>query len=255
MKEVSRSANKPSASLLLCAVSLALLVASASSVLAQIDIQCPPDVTVSNDLGLCSAVVVFPDPTVTGTNDSDLITITPPSGSTFPVGATEVLVTVSENTTNVASCSFTVTVVDAEAPVITDVAVSKVMLWPPNHKMVNVTVNYQVTDNCDSAPVSTLTVTSSETEDALGSGKTKPDWIVVDAHHVKLRAERSGKGVGRVYTITITATDKSGNSTLQDVTVVVPHDRGQGIGSQNGKGNDNGNGNGKGQNKGRALWL
>jgi hypothetical protein len=41
---------------------------------------------------------------------------------------------------------------------------------------------------------------------------------------VKLRAERSGTGEGRVYTITITATDASGNVSKQTVTVAVPHD-------------------------------
>ena len=47
-------------------------------------------------------------------------------------------------------------------------------------------------------------------------GNTAPDWEIVDSHHVRLRAERSGRGNGRVYTITITCTDGSGNSTQQE---------------------------------------
>jgi hypothetical protein len=47
---------------------------------------------------------------------------------------------------------------------------------------------------------------------------------VVDARHVKLRAERDGTGSGRVYTITINATDAAGNVTSTPVTVSVPHD-------------------------------
>ena len=37
-----------------------------------------------------------------------------------------------------------------------------------------------------------------------------------------LRAERSGQGSGRVYTITYEAKDKSGNATTSSVVVTVP---------------------------------
>jgi hypothetical protein len=46
----------------------------------------------------------------------------------------------------------------------------------------------------------------------------------VDAHHVRLRAERSGQGSGRIYRITITATDSLGNASSQTVTVRVSRD-------------------------------
>jgi len=86
---------------------------------------------------------------------------------------------------------------------------------------VNVTVSYTATDNC--GPVTcALAVSSNEPEDGLGDGDTGPDWVVVDAHLVRLRAERAGSGSGRVYTITITCTDGAGNSTSTTVTVSVP---------------------------------
>ena len=40
-----------------------------------------------------------------------------------------------------------------------------------------------------------------------------------------LRAERSGRGDGRVYTVTVTATDATGNSSQAELRFVVPHDQ------------------------------
>jgi hypothetical protein len=89
--------------------------------------------------------------------------------------------------------------------------------------MVNVTINYSATDNC--GPVATsLSVGSNEPVNGTGDGDTAPDWVVVDAHHVQLRAERAGNGSGRTYTITITATDSAGNTSTQTVKVAVAHD-------------------------------
>jgi len=48
------------------------------------------------------------------------------------------------------------------------------------------------------------------------------DIQIVDAHHLKLRAERFAKE-GRVYTLTVTGTDAAGNRSQQTVTVSVPH--------------------------------
>ncbi|HEV2862907.1 MAG TPA: proprotein convertase P-domain-containing protein [Pyrinomonadaceae bacterium] len=108
------------------------------------------------------------------------------------------------------------------APVISGAAVDKPQIWSPNHQMVDVTVSYEVSDNC--GPVTSgLAVTSNEPPDGAGDGHTSSDWEVVDAHHVRLRAERSGGGGGRTYTITITSTDSAGNSSSQTVTVSVPH--------------------------------
>jgi uncharacterized repeat protein (TIGR01451 family) len=122
--------------------------------------------------------------------------------------------------------SVTVTTTTSNPPpIITGVSVDKPVLWPPNHKLVNVTVSYKVTDNCPlPANSCTLSVTSNEPINGTGDGNTSPDWIILDAHHVQLRAERVGKGNGRIYTITITCTDSGGNSSSRSATVSVPHD-------------------------------
>jgi hypothetical protein len=93
--------------------------------------------------------------------------------------------------------------------------------------MQDVTVDYSVTD--DETPAEDITcslsVTSNEPEKGVGDGDTAPDWEIIDAHHVRLRAERSGEGTGRIYTITITCTDASGNTSTKNALVVVPLER------------------------------
>ena len=120
-----------------------------------------------------------------------------------------------------ACLSSVTTTVSNPPPVISNVSVDKPAVWPPNHKLVDVTVAYTVTDNC--GPVnSSLSVSSNEPENGIGDGDTSPDWIVVDAHHLRLRAERAGTGEGRIYTITITSTDSAGNSSSQTTQVLIP---------------------------------
>lgn len=147
-----------------------------------------------------------------------------PAGNFFPVGHTVVTYTATDQAGNTATATQLVTVIDNTPPVISAVSVDKPTLSPPNHKMVLTTVNYKATDNCGLV-TSVLRVTSNEPVNGLGDGDTAPDWEVLDANRVRLRAERSGRGTGRVYTITITSTDKSGNSASKQVYVKVPHDQ------------------------------
>jgi hypothetical protein len=80
------------------------------------------------------------------------------------------------------------------------------VLGSPNHKMVDIVLDYVVSPNL----TPTVAVTSNEPQNGLGDGDQAPDWQVLDAHHLRLRAERSGTGTGRVYTITVTCKDSSG---------------------------------------------
>ena len=112
-------------------------------------------------------------------------------------------------------------------PVISDVSVNKPVIKPsPNHKMEVITVNYTVKDNCGT-PSITLSVSSNEPINGTGDGDTSPDWEIVDATHVRLRAERSGTGTGRIYTIAITASDSAGSSAGATTTVRVPLSQGR----------------------------
>ena len=102
---------------------------------------CPSNVTVSNTTGLCTGIAAWSVPAATDNCGIQSVTSTHNSGDTFPVGVTTVTYTVTDVNGNVNTCSFTVTVADAEVPVIT---------CPANivtcSGVVNFTIN--VTDNC-----------------------------------------------------------------------------------------------------------
>mgnify|MGYP001165978178 FL=1 len=181
-------------------------------------IQCPGDtMLVLNN----TCAVTLPDfTTSTVVNASSNVTITqiPAAGSIINgIQATPVMLIATDAAGNADTCQLVVRTVDHQSPLITNVSTDPTQLWPPTLQMRDVTVNYSVSDNC--GPVSSsLSVTSNETMGGIG-----PDWVVVDEHHVKLRAEKSTLGVDRVYTIAITATDSSGNQSTQTVSVTVPN--------------------------------
>jgi microsomal dipeptidase-like Zn-dependent dipeptidase len=104
------------------------------------------------------------------------------------------------------------------------------MLWPPNHKMVPVTVATTLTDSL-SGPASMTVTTSACNEPDTGTGKgDRPGdmegfWLGSSNTEGELRSERMGKGSGRVYTLGYTGKDMAGNAASCSTTVSVPHDR------------------------------
>ncbi len=140
-------------------------------------------------------------------------------------GVTTITWTATDAEGQSGNCSFSVNVFDDEAPLITIKSVSPEALWSPNHKMVDVTLDYTITDNCSGVRVDTIYISSNEHLNGRGDGNTPEDWVYVDAHHVRLRAERSGLGDGRIYTMLIEAVDEAGNKVYATVTVSVPHNQ------------------------------
>jgi hypothetical protein len=134
--------------------------------------------------------------------------------------------TATDGGNNSLSCPQSVVVNDVEPPVIAGLAADPNLLWPANHQMRVVAVNYTVTDNCTAPPAidCDLQISSNEPPDGRGDGHTSPDWEVLNDHHVKLRAERDGRGTSRIYTETVACTDEFGNATSAATTVRVPHD-------------------------------
>jgi len=191
-----------------------------------------PDVT-----GECSAEVTAPTAT---DNCAGTVNGTPNGPLTYTEqGTFTVTWTYDDGNGNTATQTQTVVVKDTTPPEITSVSVSPDILRPPNHKMVNIIPDIVVSDNCDSDP--TVVVTSVEMNEGdgedtyhpiydstLGAGHTTNDIQMDDEGNIwniYLRAERSGKGTGRIYIITYTATDASGNSATATATVTVPHDK------------------------------
>jgi streptogramin lyase len=106
--------------------------------------------------------------------------------------------------------SILVGFVDREAPNLT-LSLRRDSLAPPNLAMVDVGLATTVTDNRDRSPRVAIAVTSDEpTTAASGGAVNAPDAFVTDGS-VMVRAERSGTGDGRVYVITVTVIDASGN--------------------------------------------
>ena len=101
------------------------------------------------------------------------------------------------------------------APVISGASVSPSTVWPPNHRMTAATIAYETSGSCDTTAC-TLTVTNNETT------PSNDDVEIVDAHHIRVRAERLGSGSGRKYTITITCRNAEGHSTQEVLNLTVP---------------------------------
>lgn len=66
-------------------------------------------------------------------------------------------------------------------------------------------------------------VSSDEPADGGGPVGANVEWI--DDTRMRLRAERLGRGDGRVYRIHFVARDAAGNTTLAVCEVTVPHDQ------------------------------
>lgn len=112
---------------------------------------------------------------------------------------------------------------DTTPPTLT-VTLSPSKLWPPNEKLVPVTTTITVKDDYDPAPeIQLVSIIANEPLDKDDAKGVLPG---TDCRQFQLKAEREGKNkAGRIYTVTYSATDGSGNKTLASATVTVPHDR------------------------------
>ena len=144
-------------------------------------ISCPANISTTTAAGQCSAAVNYPNATATD-NCSGVGTpsCSPASGSTFLKGTTTVTCTVQDASKNSSNCTFTITVIDNQPPMIT-CPPNQVRSTNPNQCQAVVTYPAPtVTDNCPGAtavcspasgstfPKGVTTVTCTAT-DAVGS--------------------------------------------------------------------------------------
>jgi hypothetical protein len=94
-------------------------------------------------------------------------------------------------------------------------------LWPPNGKMVPVSLAPVAPDTCNvSCNITGITGTD---------GANASDWQITGAMTANLRSERSGKSKdGRTYTVQLACTDPATTlSSTKTVAITVPHDQGK----------------------------
>ena len=75
------------------------------------DVTCPDDITLPVSPGTTSREVTFPNATATdNSGQTSLVSVVPPSGSTFPIGTTDVRFVFVDPSGNEGSCTFSVTI-------------------------------------------------------------------------------------------------------------------------------------------------
>ena len=107
-------------------------------------------------------------------------------------------------------------------PDVSQARASIATLWPPDHKMVEVSILGVTDPDCDPVTITITRITQNEPTNGTGDGDACPDALGVGTSVAKLRAERSGAGNGRVYTIFFTATDEKGGTSQGVIKVSVP---------------------------------
>lgn len=132
-------------------------------------------------------------------------------------GTTTVYYRSTDNAGNVEITKSTSVKIDKTTPTIPSVVATPNILWPPNHKMVDVRINGSATDDMSGIASVVITVT-----DEYGIyNMTVPEF----GSTIQLEAWREGADKnGRVYTITVIVTDIAGNQSIAITRIVVPHD-------------------------------
>jgi hypothetical protein len=105
----------------------------------------PAPITVEA-ISAAGAVVNYSATATDLVDSTPTVTCTPPSGATFPLGSTTVSCTARDDSGNMVTRTFTITVRDTAPPGSITATVSPAFLWPPNGALVPVTVSGAAAD-------------------------------------------------------------------------------------------------------------
>jgi hypothetical protein len=149
----------------------------------------PSDITLSNDPGACGSVVSWASPTSTD-NCGATVTSDHAPGELFAVGETVVTYTASDAQGNTDTASFTITIVDMEAPTLTGLADVTVPAGPGTCSATATWAAPTSDDNC-----SVASVTSSHAPgDSFPLGETLVSYVATDV---------SGNTTSVAFTVTV----------------------------------------------------
>jgi len=117
-------------------------------------------------------------------------------------------------------------ILDTTPPVIS-LAVTPTILWPPNGKMVPVTISGTITDAGSGVNARSANFAVHDEYHLIQPhGTIALDSAGNYSFTILLQASRNGNdGDGRRYTIRVTATDNAGNRGVKQTSVTVPHSR------------------------------
>jgi len=171
-------------------------------------ITCPENIIVTADPGKEGTTVKLPSLALAA--DCGNYTYAPASGSFFRLGTHSIIITTASGQ----KCSFSVIVTDNEPPVLSPLTLSRKSLWPASNKMKKTKVRFSTSDN--GGLVTTAIDVKSNATDGI------KDWEMIETTgELRLRSSRLPDGSPRIYTITVTATDESGNKTKRTTSIAV----------------------------------
>ena len=117
-------------------------------------ITCPANISKSNDPNQCGAVTTYATPGATSPCATPgPVVCSPASGSFFPKGVTTVTCSSTDDMSQIGTCTFTVTVVDTQAPVVTCPTSQTVVTPNVNATCSTVTFTATGSDNCPGVSV------------------------------------------------------------------------------------------------------
>jgi hypothetical protein len=172
-------------------------------------ITCPANVTVGNDVGVCGAIVTYAAPVGTDNCSATTALISGnASGALFTVGTSTVTYRATDAAGNSATCSFTVTVNDTEAPTWTACPANRTV--STSATSCDAIVSWTVPTAADQCSVPTTT-TSHTSGSTFALGTTTVTYSAVDA-----------AGNTATCTFTVTVNDSVAPTALcQGVTVTL----------------------------------